>query len=74
MKRAAAMPDDNKHTEAVKAWFTEREFLDLCRMAQRQDRKPGELVRVIVRRCMYGTIGAEAGEFHGANSPEGVRE
>ena len=61
------MVDDVKHTEAVKAFFTEREFLDLCRQAAREDRKPGELVRVIVRRFMYGSIGASAPEIHGAN-------
>lgn len=68
------MLDDRKHTEAVKAFFTEREFIDLCRVAAREDRKPGELVRVLVRRAMYGTIGAEAGEGNGANSAEGGRE
>lgn len=65
------MLDDRKHTEAVKAFFTEREFIDLCRMASREDRKPGELVRVLVRRAMYGTIGADAAESNGANSAEG---
>ena len=64
------MVDDRKHTEAVKAFFTEREFLDLCRQAAREDRKPGELVRVIVRRSMYGTIGSECQEVHGANSAD----
>lgn len=64
------MVDDRKHTEAVKAFFTEREFLDLCRQAAREDRKPGELVRVIVRRHMYGTIGAECQEIYGANSAD----
>lgn len=68
------MVDDRKHTEAVKAFFTEREFLDLCRMAAREDRKPGELVRVIVRRSMYGTIGAECTEIHRANGAEGGSE
>lgn len=67
------MVDDRKHTEAVKAFFTEREFLDLCRQAAREDRKPGELVRVIVRRSMYGTIGAECQEVHGANGALHVR-
>jgi hypothetical protein len=68
------MLDDRKHTEAVKAFFTEREFIDLCRVAAREDRKPGELVRVLVRRAMYGTIGAEAGEGNGANRADGGTE
>lgn len=65
------MLDDSKRTEAIKAFFTEREYLDLCRQAVREDRKPGELVRVIVRRSMYGTIGADCQDFHGANSADG---
>lgn len=58
--------DDRKHSEAVKVFLTEREYLDLCRQAAREDRKPGELVRVIVRRSMYGTVGAEAPAVSGA--------
>lgn len=61
------MLDDRKHSEAVKAFFTEREFIDLCRLAAREDRKPGELVRVLVRRSMYGTMAAEADAGNGAN-------
>ena len=33
------MVDDRKHTEAVKTWFTERELVDLSRLAAREDRK-----------------------------------
>lgn len=60
------MADDLKHTESIKAFFTEREYLDICRQAVREDRKPGELIRVIVRRSMYGTIGAEQPQINGA--------
>jgi len=31
------------------------------------DRKPGELVRVLVRRSMYGMMAAEADAGNGAN-------
>ncbi len=51
------MSDDNKHTERVTIWLTEREMLDLVRMAEREDRKAGEMGRVIVRRFMYGNVG-----------------
>ena len=61
------MLDDNKHSEAMKVWLTEREFHDLCVMAMKDDRKPGEMLRVIVRRSMYGTIGGNDSEVHGAN-------
>lgn len=64
------MLDDNKRTEAIKAFFTEREYLDICRQAVREDRKPGELVRVIVRRSMYGSIGGDLQEVHGAINAE----
>lgn len=62
--------DDTKRTEPVKAFFTERELLDLSRQAAREDRKVGELVRVMVRRSLYGSIGAEQIEIHGANGEE----
>ena len=61
------MLDDNKHSEAMKVWFTEREFHDLCVLAVKDDRKPGEMLRVIVRRSMYGTIGSENQSGNGAN-------
>lgn len=62
------MADDIKRTEALKCWFTERELLDLSRQAAREDRKVGELVRVIVRRSLYGSVGVAAGAIQGANS------
>lgn len=64
------MLEDGKRTEAMKVWLTEREFHDLCKLAIRDDRKPGEMLRVIVRRAMYGTIAADSHEVNGANSPE----
>lgn len=48
------MLDDNKRTEAIKIWLTERELHDLCKQAIRDDRKPGEMLRVIVRRSRNG--------------------
>ncbi|WP_101048908.1 hypothetical protein [Macromonas nakdongensis] len=51
------MPDDNKHTERVPINLTEREFLDVCREAGRLDMKPGEFIRFLVRRSMYGSVG-----------------
>lgn len=64
------MLDDNKHTEPVKAFLTEREFHDLCKLAIKDDRKPGELLRVIARRYMYGNVGADAENLNGAISPD----
>lgn len=64
------MSDDNKHTERVTVWMTEREFLDLMRMAERADRKAGEMARVIVRRFMYGNVAAQEPENNVANRAE----
>lgn len=64
------MTDDNKRTEPHKLWLTERETLDISRLAAREDRKLGEMLRVLVRRSMYGVMGAEPHDVHGANSPE----
>lgn len=51
------MADDNKHTERVPVNLTEREFLDVCHESGRMDMKPGEFVRFIVRRSLYGSVG-----------------
>jgi hypothetical protein len=64
------MVDDRKHTEAVKTWFTERELVDLSRLAAREDRKISELVRFIVRRHLYGNVGCNDVDFHGANGAD----
>ena len=51
------MLDDRKHTETVAIKLTEREFVDLCRMAGAEDRKPAEMARFVLRRFMYGVCG-----------------
>lgn len=61
------MLDDVKHSEPLKLWLTEREFIDLCRTAAKDDRKPGEMARVMVRRFMYGTIGAQESPVNETN-------
>lgn len=50
------MVDSTKHTDFVKVWLTERELLDLSKLAAREDRKLSEMGRVILRRFMYGTV------------------
>jgi hypothetical protein len=69
-QQVQTMVDDKKHSEAVKTWFTERELVDLTRMAVREDRKLSELIRVIVRRHMYGHVAPISEDFHGSNSPD----
>ena len=63
------MVDDRKHTEQVKVMLTERELLDLCRLAAVDDRKPSEMVRVIVRQYMYGRVCAPSAGCEPAPSP-----
>lgn len=62
------MPDDNKHDVRMTIWLTEREYLDLCKQADIEDRKQSEMARVFVRRSMYGVIGANCSEHNVANS------
>lgn len=62
------MHDDNKRTHDIKTWLTDREFIDICKQAEREDRKPSEMLRVMARRYMYGNIGPLCTEFHGSNS------
>lgn len=61
------MLDDNKRTHDVKSWLTEREYFDLCKQADREDRKPGELLRVIMRRFLYGHIDTNCQQINGTN-------
>lgn len=62
------MVDDIKRQHDIKLWLTDREFLDLANAAEREDRKVGEMGRVIIRRFMYGNIGPACPEIHGSNS------
>ena len=64
------MLDDNKRSHALKLWFTEREYVELCKLADSQDRKNSEAARVIVRRFMFGNIGTVPTDVHGAISPD----
>jgi hypothetical protein len=68
------MLDDNKRVHPLKLWLTEREYVDLCKLADQEDRKNSESARVIVRRHMYGNIGSVEADFHGANSPDKVQD
>lgn len=64
------MLDDNKRTHPLKIWLTEREYVELCKLADAQDRKNSDAGRVIIRRFMFGNIGAVPTEIHGAKCAE----
>lgn len=59
-RRGPQVLDDRKHSEVVAIKLTEREFVDLCRMAGAEDRKPAEMARFVLRRFMYGMVGDKA--------------
>lgn len=60
--------DNSKRTNCVKVCFTDREFIDLGRLAAREDRKVADLVWVEVRRRMYGTVVVDAADAQGTES------
>jgi hypothetical protein len=49
-----------KRINCVKVCFTDREFIDLGRIAAREDRKVADLVWVEMRRRMYGILATTA--------------
>lgn len=51
---------DSKRINCVKVCFTDREYIDLGRLAAREDRKVADMVRVLVARAMYGIVSPAA--------------
>jgi hypothetical protein len=60
--------DSTKRINCVKVCFTDREFIDLGRLAAREDRKVADLVWVEVRRRMYGTVAVDTQDAQGTES------
>lgn len=56
---------DDKRVNCVKVCFNDREYIDLGRLAAREDRKLSEMVRVLVCKSMYGILAASAPEGEG---------
>jgi hypothetical protein len=59
------MADDSKRINCVKVCFDDRTFIDLGRLAAREDRKVADLVHSIVRRHMYGNFARSGLEDEG---------
>lgn len=57
-----------KRTECIKVCFTEREIVDLNRVAALENRRLADLVWVMVRKNMYGMISAMGPVEEGTNS------
>ena len=64
------MIDDNKHTERLPVYLTEREFLDCCRLAAVADKKPAEYIRYVLRIALYGSVGMTRRDDHQFGSAE----
>jgi hypothetical protein len=60
--------DNTKRTNCVKVCFTDREFIDLGRLAARDDRKVSDWVWVELRRRMYGSVAVDAADAQGTAS------
>lgn len=50
---------DDKRTEEIKVRLTERELLDIARLAALDDRSPAEFIHLQLRRFMYGSVAAK---------------
>lgn len=60
--------DSVKRVNCIKVCFTDREFIDLGRLAAREDRKVADLVWTEIRRRMYGTVAVDAPDAQGTPS------
>lgn len=62
------MANDTKHTEQVKINLTERELLDLTRLAALEDRTLSEYIRLTLRSSLYGKVSRLRHELEGSMS------
>lgn len=46
----------DKRTNCVKVCFTDREYIDLNRVAVKEDRTKADMAYVLVRRGLYGMM------------------
>ena len=64
------MCNDDKKTEQVKVHMSERLFMDLSRLAARDDRKLSEYIGIVLNLHVYGHSSKLTENIEGANSPE----
>ncbi len=62
--------DNSKRINCVKVCFTDREFIDLGRIAARDNRKVADLVWVVLRQRMYGIVEGSAPNEEGTDSDD----
>lgn len=58
-------PRDEKRTEEVKLRLTEREFLDVSRLAAIDDRSTSEFITRLLRVSMYGSVSVRLAHLQG---------
>lgn len=56
---------DDKRTEEVKLRLTERELLDVSRLAAVDDRTVAEFITKLLRCSMYGSVATRLGALQG---------
>lgn len=61
---------DDKRTEELKLRLTERELLDLSRLAAMDERSIAEYVVKMLRCSMYGSLAVKLATLQGAGSPD----
>lgn len=65
------MADNDKKTECVKVWMSEKLFVDLNRAAIHDDRKLSEYIGLLLERHAYGI--SRRLDDEGANRPDAGR-
>lgn len=63
----------DKNTEQVKVWLDEALLLALSKLADRDDRKLSEYIRVVLSHHVYGHASRTDELIAGAKSPDSVR-
>lgn len=59
------MIDDGKREEVVKVRLTDRELLDLSRLAAIEDRKLADMAHYLIRVALYGRMSARGAAMEG---------
>lgn len=61
---------DDKRTEEIKLRLTEREMLDVSRLATVDDRSVAEFIVRLLRASMYGSVATRLSGLQGPNSSD----
>lgn len=59
---------EDKKTEKVSVWMSEKLFTDLSRLADGEDRKLSDFITVVLEHHAYGHLRKSPGKGEGSNS------